>query len=215
MTAVDRRAFLAAALDTLPLGRLSELQAQFEPPFVPPSVASDIAQRFEHAGPVTLLHVACGMNRKDIAKLLLDRGAVFSKTPDKKVSPLDLLHQPVTHEWLDILEENRAYEEFTMIERARRLRGEGRYEDALLEYQAVIKGNPYSELARCGIAKTMYDQGDLEECIRACDSVLHDQKDIKWLEHIPQSVELLRTEAVKAFHEACHADTSTALRRCS
>jgi hypothetical protein len=206
--------FLSAILDTLHAGRLSELQAKFEPLYVPPTVAEETAQRFDDAGQITLLHVACGMNRKPVAKLLLERGALFRKSSDRKISPLDLVGLPVPQEWQDALEEHKSFEEFTMIERARRLRAENRFEDALLEYQAVIKDNPYSELARCGIAKTMYDQGDLDECIRACDSVLHDQKDIKWLEHIPQSVELLRSEAVKAFHAACHNDTSTALRKC-
>lgn len=206
--------FLSAILDTLFAGRISELQAQFEPLYVPPTVAADVAQRFEDAGQITLLHVACGMNRKPVAKLLLERGALFRKSSDRKISPLDILGLPVAQEWMDALEEHKSFEEFTMIERARRLRAENRFQDALLEYQAVIKHNPYSELARCGIAKTMFDQGDLEECIRACDSVLHDQKDIKWLEHIPQSVELLRSEAVKAFHTTCHNDTSTALRKC-
>lgn len=210
--AYGHAALVAAILDTVNAGRVSELQYNFTPvagTIKDPAVAATLAK----AGAVSLLHVACALQRLDTAKLLLNRGARF-RNSEFKVTPHHLLPVPLPDDWQEMLEGFPVYEEFTMVERAKRLRNEKQFEAALLEYQAVIKVNPYSEMARCGIAKTMFDQGDLEECIRACDSVLLDQREIQWLEHVPESVALLRSEAIRALHEKCHLDTSTALRRC-
>ena len=170
------------------------------------------------AGPMFLLHLACAYNRLKFADALIEKGAQVRRDGHKVVPFAYLVNPPqqcsLSDDWESMLENKPVYIHWTMLERAKTLRKEHRYDDALAEYDEIIKEFPGSEGAVCGIAKMFYDQKKYKKCIKQCDIVLATRHQVNWIEFTPQTISELRSTALAALHEECHGKDGPALKDC-
>jgi hypothetical protein len=165
------------------------------------------------AGHVFPLHVAFHAGRLDMVNLLFDLGSIVRKS-DRGVAPIELLATPIPDEWEEALENRDSIIEYNMKERAKRLRSEGSYADAALEYQALLARNPRNENARCGVSKMAIEEGRWVDAIELCNAILAKPTDVAWVEFDIKTVQALHNDATRRLHEECHQQTGPALKRC-
>ena len=195
-------------------------RAEFHPlvdtrPVVPDDIFVEKPHRelvsIRDAGFVYPLHVAFHARRLDMVNLLLDLGSIVRKS-DKGVSPMELI--AMSSDWEDMLETRDAFVEFNMKERARRLRAEGQFADAALEYDALLGRNPRNENARCGVAKMAIETGRWKDAIALCKALLSKPQDVHWVEFDLKTVQTLLADAQKRLHDECHVQEGPALKEC-
>ena len=165
------------------------------------------------AGHVFPLHVAFHARRIDMANLLFDLGSIIRKS-ERGVAPMELLPTPLSDEWENLLETRDSFIDYNMKERAKRLRTEGHFADAAIEYKALLARNPRNENARCGVAKMAIEQRQWADAIQLCRAILAKPGDVSWVEFDTRTVHALLQEATRKFHEECHVQSGPALKPC-
>jgi hypothetical protein len=201
---------------------LIELQPALVHRFVPftlvPNDPLDPNPALQSAGDVQPFHLACAYDRSELGKLLIASGAKFQRTA-LRLSPSDLLVRPpltnsVSDAWEKVLDDFPPYHEFLMVERAKQLRKESAWDDAIMEYSAILEQFPASEGAHCGLAKMAFDRGLFDECILRCDEMLSRKLTPKWVEFSLATVSDLRMKAVEQRHQFYHCQEGPALKPC-
>lgn len=188
-------------------------------PFTPvPNDPVDPNPALTNAGEVQPFHLACAYDRSEFGKLLIAAGAKFQRTA-MRLSPSDLLVRPpltnsVSDAWERVLDDFPPYHEFLMVERAKQLRKESAWDDAIMEYGAILEQFPASEGAHCGLAKMAFDRGLYEECILRCDEMLSRKVAPKWVEFSLATVSDLRAKTVDQRHQFYHDQLGPALKPC-
>ncbi|ORC85604.1 uncharacterized protein TM35_000342160 [Trypanosoma theileri] len=169
------------------------------------SHAAILRDIFYMAGEVYALHVAFAYSRSDVVKVLLESPRSLLLKSEYRLDPLRLLQLPLSTELETVLNASDVYVNHLLAEKAKLVRSKEDWEMAETLYKELLNRKPDSEHAICGLAKMHFDRGNLEDCIKLCDSMISGNTIVDWNEISIDTIKTLREVALKRYHEYSHS----------